>query len=89
VKTGGDGQPQVTPPVIFERWLVHAHFDHAKHAGLACDKCHDAIHSKDTADVLLPPRETCVECHSPRGGVANTCATCHTYHKAVATVAAN
>jgi len=81
VKTSGNGEVQVTPPVIFERWLAHANFNHAKHLGLACEKCHDAIHSQDTADVLLPVRETCLECHSPRGGVADTCATCHTYHK--------
>ena len=81
VTAAGTGDFAVTPPVIFERWLTHATFDHGKHSGLACEKCHDAIHSRDTADVLLPAREACVECHSPQGGVANTCATCHEYHK--------
>ncbi len=81
VKTGGDGEFQVTPPVIYQRWLAHARFNHAKHTGLACGQCHDAVHSRATADVLLPARETCAECHSPRGGVASTCATCHAYHK--------
>ena len=81
VKAAGAGDFVVTPPVIYERWLTHAAFDHGKHMGLACETCHDAVHSRDTADVLLPARETCAECHSPRGGVANTCATCHEYHK--------
>jgi hypothetical protein len=81
VKHDAPGDYQVTTPVIYERWLNHAAFDHAKHAALACEKCHDAVHSTKTADVLLPARETCVECHSPRGGVVNTCATCHEYHK--------
>ena len=81
VTAAGAADFQVTPPVIYERWLTHAAFDHGKHTGLACEKCHDAVHSRDTADVLLPARETCAECHSPRGGVANTCATCHEYHK--------
>jgi hypothetical protein len=84
VKTSADNEVQVTPPVIYERWQIHAEFNHAKHTGLACEKCHDAIHSQDTADVLLPARETCLECHSPRGGVADSCATCHGYHKLVA-----
>ena len=83
VNATGTGEFQVTPPLIYERWLTHAAFDHGKHTGLACAKCHDAAHSRDTADVLLPPRETCAECHSPPGGVANTCATCHEYHKPV------
>ena len=64
-----------------ERWLAQAKFNHAKHTGVSCDKCHDAVHSQDTADILLPARETCTACHSPRGGVANACAECHTYHQ--------
>ena len=72
---------QITPPVIFERWLTHAEFNHAKHLGMSCEQCHGARTSKDTVDVLLPARETCVTCHSPKGGVANTCSTCHVYHK--------
>ena len=81
VKTSTAGSPEITKPIQTERWLAHAKFNHAEHAGVSCDKCHDAVHSKDTADILLPPKETCAECHSPRGGVADTCAECHTYHK--------
>jgi hypothetical protein len=75
------GTPHVTPPVQTERWLAQAQFNHAKHAGISCEKCHDAVHSRDTADILLPAREICANCHSPRGGVASACAECHTYHK--------
>jgi hypothetical protein len=81
VKTAS-GSPKITQPVIMERWLAQAKFNHAKHANLACAECHDAVHSRDTADILLPAKATCVVCHSPRGGVADTCATCHTYHNA-------
>jgi hypothetical protein len=81
VKATADGSPAITPPVIPERWLTEARFNHAKHATLACTQCHAALTSRLTSDILLPGRETCVECHSPRGGVANTCAECHTYHK--------
>jgi hypothetical protein len=81
VKTSTSGSPEITKPVQTERWLAQAKFNHAKHAGVSCEKCHDAVHSKDTADILLPAKETCAECHSPRGGVADTCAECHSYHK--------
>ena len=76
------GMPQITHPVQTERWLMHAQFTHARHLGLStCEKCHDAVHSKDTADILLPARETCVTCHSPRAGRIDACAECHNYHK--------
>jgi hypothetical protein len=75
------GSAQITKPIQTEHWLAQAKFDHQKHIGISCEKCHDAIHSKDTPDILLPPKEACVACHSPRGGVANSCAECHAYHK--------
>jgi hypothetical protein len=80
VKNSSAGSPEITKPVMPEHWLARAKFNHAKHANIACAQCHDAIHSKDTADILLPAKETCAACHSPRGGVVDTCATCHTYH---------
>ena len=81
VKPTASGSPQIIRPVMPERWLTRAKFDHAKHANVACAQCHDARHSQETADILLPARKTCVTCHSPRGGVADTCAECHTYHQ--------
>ena len=81
VKSSSAGSPEITKPVQAERWLAQAKFNHTAHAGIACAQCHDAVHGKDTADILLPPKETCATCHSPRGGVADTCAECHTYHR--------
>ncbi len=81
VKATAAGLAQITPPVIPEHWLAHAKFNHAKHAGITCAQCHDASHSHATADILLPAKETCATCHSPAGGVNDTCAECHTYHK--------
>ena len=81
VKNSSAGLPEITKPIQTERWLAQARFNHAKHLNIACAQCHDAVHSKDTADVLLPPKNTCATCHSPRGGVADNCAECHTYHK--------
>jgi hypothetical protein len=81
VKNSQAGSPQITKPVQTEHWLAQAKFEHSKHLGVSCEKCHDAVHSKDTADIILPAKETCTECHSSRGGVADTCAECHSYHK--------
>jgi hypothetical protein len=81
VKSSSSGPQEITKPVIAERWLAQAKFNHAKHANISCAQCHDAVHSKETADILLPAKETCAACHSPRGGVADSCATCHVYHR--------
>jgi hypothetical protein len=75
-----EGTPTVSQPFIPDRWLIRGQFDHSKHFKIACTQCHDATHSRDTADILLPSKQSCVECHSPKGGVANSCSTCHGYH---------
>ncbi len=74
--------PVITPPEIPDRWMTHAEFSHAKHVQVGCTKCHDASRSRLTSDVLLPDRQTCVECHSPKGGVNFACTECHRYHNA-------
>jgi hypothetical protein len=76
----GPGAPAVIKPMIADRWLVRGGFDHSKHFKVDCVRCHDAVHSRETSDVLLPSKATCVECHSPKGGVASNCSECHSYH---------
>lgn len=80
VSDSGKEIPQIAKPVIPDRWLIRGRFDHSKHFKVACITCHDAEHSRETSDVLLPSKSTCVKCHSPSGGVANNCSTCHGYH---------
>lgn len=87
VKESPGGVPQVTAPVMPERWLPRGGFDHKKHqqniqslARIDCAFCHDAVHSRLASDVLLPSKQTCAQCHSPAGGVSSSCATCHVYH---------
>ena len=77
--------PVVTRPLIPDRWMIRAHFDHSKHASVACTKCHDALRSSDTADVIMPAKAACVECHRPKGQAASNCSFCHTYHAPGAT----
>jgi hypothetical protein len=75
---------EITKPTMIERWLPHAHFNHAKHEMVAnCRQCHvGAQSSRLTSDVLMPAKETCVRCHSPSGVARNAseCSTCHLYH---------
>ncbi|MBI3887002.1 MAG: hypothetical protein HY302_14935, partial [Opitutae bacterium] len=50
---------------------------------MACASCHaTATKSKPTADILMPTQQSCVRCHSPKGGVRDTCTECHNYHSA-------
>jgi hypothetical protein len=72
--------PAITPPILVDRWMPQAHFNHAKHTSVKCDECHHASQSRETAEVLMPAKANCVTCHSPKGRVASDCITCHTYH---------
>ncbi len=80
VAAADDGPPMVSIPVVPDRWLARGTFDHARHFKIACAACHDAVHSHETSDVLLPSKATCAACHSPKGGVASNCSECHGYH---------
>ena len=76
----GDATPVITPPQTPDRWMLHAKFDHSKHTAMSCTDCHAATKSTATADVIMPSVKSCATCHSPKGGVSNTCITCHGYH---------
>ncbi len=81
VKPGGaDGLPQIARVTTPDRWLIRGEFHHAKHAIVACTECHAAQFSRSTADIILPTKKSCAECHSPAGGVSQNCSTCHSYH---------
>jgi len=83
VKSNPQGTVEITKPILFDRWLAHGEFNHARHSGVACSQCHQAEKSKVTSDIILPARDSCVACHSPRGGVRDSCVTCHGYHSSV------
>ncbi|MBM3876819.1 MAG: hypothetical protein FJ386_08895 [Verrucomicrobia bacterium] len=73
-------QFEVARPSMPERWMPRGSFNHAKHQHLDCAKCHDVARSSVTADVNLPRKALCAECHSPKGGVVHSCSTCHSFH---------
>jgi hypothetical protein len=80
VKPDARGKAIVTQPFMTERWLQHGDFNHRSHATMACADCHNATQSQLTADVILPPKNSCANCHSLPGGVADSCVTCHKFH---------
>lgn len=87
VKPGANGAPTITKPILVDRWMPQARFNHAKHQvdpitheKLDCNKCHRARVSRETSDVLMPARADCVTCHGPKGKVVSECITCHAYH---------
>jgi predicted CXXCH cytochrome family protein len=80
VTPAASGTPVVTKPVLIDRWMPHGQFNHAKHSSIACTDCHDARGSRDTVDVLMPVKATCVSCHNPEKRIASDCVTCHTFH---------
>jgi hypothetical protein len=91
VKAVVNSAPTVTKPILIDRWMTRANFDHAKHQidpatqkALDCNSCHNATQSRETSDVLMPTKANCTTCHSPPGKVAAECITCHTYHAPVA-----
>ena len=80
VKPVVNAAPAITKPVFVDRWMPQAHFNHAKHASVSCAECHHASQSRETSDVLMPAKESCVSCHSPKGKAIAACITCHNYH---------
>ncbi len=77
----------LTKPILVDRWMAQANFNHAKHqvdpvtnAKLDCRRCHKAEASRETSDILMPVKADCVTCHSPAGKVTSDCTTCHRYH---------
>ncbi len=86
--TGGKNAAQsATLPVVAKsnitpRWFQHAVFDHDQHRLVSCESCHArARTSQETSDVLLPPIQTCQQCHhSGTDGAEARCFECHIYH---------
>jgi predicted CXXCH cytochrome family protein len=78
------GQFRVAPVMMLTRFLAPARFDHAKHAPIECDHCHDARHSQVSSDVLVPGIAACITCHGAETAsfkAQSTCTSCHVFHR--------
>ena len=74
----------VAPVYIPTKWLPKSHFNHKPHKDRKCATCHNAKESEEATDVLLPPVETCQECHGGEFAttkVKSTCTECHDFHR--------
>ncbi len=64
------------------RWMTLSKFDHSLHQkGLTCIDCHKVMKSELTSDLNLPSIKSCIDCHSPQGGIRSDCTSCHSYHE--------
>ncbi len=84
----------VHPVKITADWHPQARFDHRAHLNLgehsgdgACGRCHEAGESTRAADVLMPRRDLCLDCHhAERATAAVDCVACHSFHRAEGTL---
>ncbi|QTN34038.1 cytochrome c3 family protein [Akkermansiaceae bacterium] len=76
-----NGAPVIAKVAAPNRWMNVGNFNHSMHVkGLSCLDCHNVMKSELTSDVNLPSIKSCVDCHSPGGGIDHRCITCHSYH---------
>jgi hypothetical protein len=82
VYSPGAALPAVAKSNITVRWFPHAVFNHDEHRLLKCVECHaGAAKSQETADILLPGKRICEQCHhAGRESAEARCFECHTYH---------
>jgi predicted CXXCH cytochrome family protein len=77
----------VQKPAIPSVWFSRARFSHGAHEEFSCESCHSKTReSTKTADLLLPGKELCLQCHAQgntQGYVRSGCAECHSYHDAL------
>ncbi len=82
--TVDNGTPAIKGVSVPGRWMTFGKFDHKLHQkDLSCIDCHDVLDSKETSDLNLPSIKSCVDCHSPQGGIDHSCTSCHTYHNSL------
>ena len=85
----------VQPIRVTGDWYPHARFDHSSHLsqvwdepGEVCESCHAVSESEESADILIPGQDNCLDCHAEGSGqgVAVNCVSCHAFHRGTATL---
>ena len=86
---------QVLPIRLTRDYFAEVRFSHKAHAiqkdaagkdltgDAACQSCHKARRTTQTADLMIPDIGKCLECHGDRhvdNRVTVQCVSCHTYH---------
>jgi predicted CXXCH cytochrome family protein len=85
----------VQPIRVTGDWYPHGRFDHSSHLsqdrdepGEVCESCHAVSDSEESADILIPGQDNCLDCHAEDSGqgVAVNCVGCHVFHRETATL---
>lgn len=79
----------IHPVRLTTDYFVEARFDHLSHMSQAsdspdalCEDCHGASVSQSAVDVLMPARDSCLQCHGDdRAEAATDCVSCHSFHR--------
>jgi hypothetical protein len=84
--TGPNGQADLMPVNLPDRFLTGSFFNHEAHKKQECTDCHAADTSRTASDLLMPDLKSCRECHLGAAAVKtkkivpSDCAMCHAYH---------
>lgn len=83
----GDQLPWYTVPLsINDDWFSKAQFNHGAHRTQQCASCHNVENSESSAEVAIPDRQSCLQCHSGKipkhKRIASNCMSCHNFHQA-------
>jgi hypothetical protein len=80
VKAGSAGAvPRIEKPGLPDLWMPRAVFDHSRHTRSNCAACHAADVSRSSADINMPSKHSCTQCHH-KTGATDRCTDCHKYH---------
>ncbi len=70
--------------LLQRHWMPKAYFNHEPHFAMDCVSCHAAPTSKSSTDVLMPPIDSCRDCHlgenAGAASVSSECLACHEFH---------
>lgn len=88
IPTSVNGQRDVVPVNLPDRFLFNGHFTHEAHGEdvAECTECHATDTSGEATDLLIPTMESCRDCHLGESAVKTEeivpsgCAMCHGYH---------
>lgn len=86
-----NGSWQLKPVRLNRDWYPSSHFSHRKHQIMPdidenaenCGSCHQAKQSDNSADILIPGIDNCMDCHddhSPQS-LPLQCIDCHAFHR--------
>ncbi len=84
-QAGSEFPWHILPLQINTDWFARAQFKHAAHRTQQCVSCHKVEESESSADVAIPDRQHCLQCHSgskpKHKRIASNCMSCHHFHQ--------